>query len=160
MRLSGLVSEDFVNYRVPSMMLGTVRCNWKCCHEGGFDVSVCQNHALEGADAIDISPERLYQLYATNDLTHAVVVAGLEPMLQFAEVLDVIRYFRARGCDDDFVIYTGYTAAEVPYELNELRQYPNIVVKFGRYRPDEPPHYDPVLGVKLASSNQYAERIS
>ena len=37
-------------------------------------------------------------------------------------------------------------------------QYDNIVVKFGRFRPNQDPHYDNVLGVKLASNNQYAKK--
>ena len=35
----------------------------------------------------------------------------------------------------------------------------NIIIKFGRYIPNQKPHYDEVLGVNLASDNQYAERI-
>jgi hypothetical protein len=33
----------------------------------------------------------------------------------------------------------------------------NIIVKFGRYRPNQEPHFDKVLGVELASDNQYAK---
>ena len=35
----------------------------------------------------------------------------------------------------------------------------NIIVKFGRYIPDTDQRYDEVLGVILASDNQYAERL-
>jgi hypothetical protein len=35
----------------------------------------------------------------------------------------------------------------------------NIVIKFGRYRPGQQKHFDEVLGVELASDNQYAKRI-
>ena len=38
--------------------------------------------------------------------------------------------------------------------------FPNVIIKYGRYIPGHQPHYDPVLGVYLASDNQYAERIS
>ena len=40
-----------------------------------------------------------------------------------------------------------------------LRKYPNIIIKYGRYIPDQEPHQDEVLGVRLASNNQYAERM-
>lgn len=36
----------------------------------------------------------------------------------------------------------------------------NIIVKFGRFIPNQHPHYDEVLGINLASDNQYAEKIS
>lgn len=34
-------------------------------------------------------------------------------MLQWNEVLDLTYFFRTNGCDDDFVIYTGYTEDEL-----------------------------------------------
>ena len=41
-----------------------------------------------------------------------------------------------------------------------LKKFKNIIVKFGRYRPNFQKHFDEVLGVELASTNQYAKRIS
>ena len=37
---------------------------------------------------------------------------------------------------------------------------PNIIIKFGRFVPMQQPHFDPILGVNLASDNQYAKQIS
>ena len=37
--------------------------------------------------------------------------------------------------------------------------YDNIIIKFGRYIPNQQSHFDIVLGVNLASDNQYAERL-
>ena len=62
--------------------------------------------------------------------------------------------------NDDIVIYTGYTEEEVQDKIEWLQHYGPIVVKFGRYVPHQQPHYDPVLGVKLASDNQYAKVVS
>ena len=41
--------------------------------------------------------------------------------------------------------------------LDLLQEYGNIIIKYGRYIMGEELHYDEVLGVNLASSNQYAE---
>ena len=41
-----------------------------------------------------------------------------------------------------------------------LSNYKNIIIKYGRYITNQEKHYDEVLGVYLASENQYAERIS
>jgi hypothetical protein len=41
---------------------------------------------------------------------------------------------------------------------NLLKGYGNIVVKFGRFIPNQEKHYDSVLGVELSSFNQYAKR--
>jgi hypothetical protein len=60
---------------------------------------------------------------------------------------------------DDVVIYTGYTWDEIHEQVEFLRGYKNIVVKFGRYKPGQESHMDDVLGVKLASDNQYAIRL-
>ena len=64
---------------------------------------------------------------------------------------------------DDIVIYTGYTEEEIynkRYIMSNLRQFPNIIIKFGRFIPNQKPHFDEILGVKLASDNQYARKIS
>ena len=39
MRLKALIDEDFTNYKKPSMFIGTISCNWKCCKEQNLDVS-------------------------------------------------------------------------------------------------------------------------
>lgn len=159
-KLKGVVMEDFVNYKVPSMFLITSKCDWKCCRELGIDISICQNEPMAQQITKDISKESIYKAYINNDITKAVVFGGLEPMLQFNEVLNVIQYFREQGCNDIFVIYTGYYPQEIVTELNHLRHFDNIIVKFGRYIPNRPSRYDDVLGITLVSDNQYAERIS
>ena len=58
------------------------------------------------------------------------------------------------------VIYTGYYPQEIEEQVKALSSYKNIIIKFGRYVPNSTPVYDEVLGVTLASDNQFAERIS
>ena len=160
MRLKAVSTEDFVNYKKPSMFLITSFCDFKCCHEGNFDESVCQNNPLIQQKTKDISLEYLYNSYINNPITKAIVVGGLEPFLQFRELYDLIKYFRDNGCEDDFVIYTGYYKEEIIPEIETLKEFHNIIIKFGRYKPNEKEHYDDILRVKLASNNQYAEKIS
>ena len=50
MRVKGIIEEDFVNYKVPSMFINTCFCDFKCCTELGLDVGVCQNSPLAQAD--------------------------------------------------------------------------------------------------------------
>lgn len=158
-RLKGVVMEDFVNYKSSSMFLITSYCDWKCCKEANIDISVCQNQALVHQPTKKYSYESLYKAYINNPITKAICIGGLEPFQQFDELFRLIGYFRANGCNDTFVIYTGYYPDELP-ELHTLKMYSNIIVKFGRYKPNNQPHYDDVLGVMLISDNQYAEVIS
>ena len=81
-------------------------------------------------------------------------------MLQFEEVKALIKKFRDNGCNDEFVIYTGYNKNEISSQIEALKQFKNIIVKFGRFVPGQEKHFDDVLGVYLASPNQRAERIS
>ena len=67
---------------------------------------------------------------------------------------------RTLWIDDDIVIYTGYNEDEIQKEINKLRQFKNIIIKFGRFIPNQKKKYDEVLGVTLSSDNQYAEVIS
>jgi len=61
----------------------------------------------------------------------------------------------------DIVIYTGYYPDEIKDMLKTLKTYENtnIIIKFGRFIPDKPHRFDDVLGVELASDNQYAMRL-
>ena len=161
MRVKTIVDEDFVNYQKPSMFIGTISCNGKCCVEGGFPLSVCQNDGWRGCAPIDIRDEVIIKRYLQNPLTKSIVLGGLEPMEQFDEVVALIKTLREDFCcHDDVVIYTGYYPEEISIILSLLEKYDNIIVKFGRYIPSMKSRFDEVLGVTLASENQYAERIS
>lgn len=152
--------EDFINYKVPSMFLISCYCDFKCCHEQNLDVSICQNEPMAKQLIKEFSIETIYNAFINNDISKAIVIGGLEPMKQFEEFLSLIKYFRDKGCDSDFVLYTGYYKNEIEEQINQLKQYPNIVIKFGRFVPNDTAHYDDILGITLVSSNQYAERIS
>lgn len=160
MRLKALIDEDFTNYKKPSMFIGTISCNWKCCKEQNLDVSMCQNSALAQSDMVELPNEIIVKRYKNNAITKAIVFGGLEPFDQYQEMIELISEFRRRKIYDDIVIYTGYYDYEIPKDrLQNLLGLQNIIVKFGRYVPDTDQRYDEVLGVTLASDNQYAERL-
>lgn len=160
MWVRSIQDEDFVNYKLSSMFIALGQCDWKCCKEANIPISVCQNSELAKQKEIEVSVDEIFRRYIQNPITNAVVIGGLEPMSMAGKVIDLIKYFRTHGCNDDFVIYTGYYATEIPRFMTQLLMYKNIVVKQGRFIPDRPKRYDEVLGVWLASDNQYAERIS
>lgn len=160
MKIKGLIAEDFINFKLPSMFIISSVCNWKCCKEANIDVSICQNFSLANKKVLDISPKKLYNMYIKNPITKAIVFGGLEPLDQFEEVLEIIKFFRENGNEDPIIIYTGYNHSEVKNYIKTLKNYNNIIIKFGRYVPNNNPHYDNVLGVNLISDNQYAEKIS
>lgn len=157
MILKGVVDEDFVNYRKPSMFIAFPNCTFKCEKESG--VRCCQNGALANAANITISINDLVSRYKNNKITEAIVLGGLEPLDSLYDLEKLIQSFRD-VTNDDIVIYTGYTEKEaaVPLTLIGLYRYENIIVKYGRFVPDSQQVYDEVLGVNLASSNQYAKR--
>ena len=87
--------------------------------------------------------------------------AGLEPFEQFDEMFNLISKLRnEHHCDDTVVIYTGFEFKEISAKVDSLRMFPGIIVKFERFVPNQEKHYDEVLGVYLASPNQYAKEIS
>ena len=49
---------------------------------------------------------------------------------------------------------------EIADKIDALKKFENVIVKFGRFIPDAKHRFDDVLGVELASDNQFAERIS
>lgn len=156
MKIKNLIDEDFVNFKVPSMFISTTKCNFKCDKECGR--VVCQNSALATAPIFDIEDKKIIKRYLDNDITEAIVIGGLEPFDTWEEMYSFIWKFRQLS-SDTIVIYTGYYPSEIAEQLKKLFKFKNIIIKFGRFIPNDKTRYDQVLGVTLASSNQFAQTI-
>lgn len=157
MIIKQLLDEDFVNYKKPSMFIGFSSCSWKCDKECGMQV--CQNSALASSKIKDIGLKTIVNRYINNPITSSIVCGGLEPFDTWDDLYGLITYLRV-STQDDIVIYTGYYKEEIEEYIDKLKVFPNLIVKFGRYIPNHEKHFDEVLGIYLASDNQYAERIS
>lgn len=161
MKLIGIIHEDFVNYKKPSMVLEFPYCNFKCDRE--CRLQVCQNSELAYAPKVEVTPQYIVKSYLSNPITEALVLQGLEPLdgRTYRDVYQIVSLLRKEGCYDDIVIYTGYTEDEVELQTRYLRAYgkKNIIIKYGRFKPGNKPHYDETLGVYLASDNQYGKKI-
>lgn len=160
MRLKTYQVERFQDYKLPCMYVAFPKCSFKCEKECGY--GICQNSHIAKAPDIVVSVEALYNEYIKNPIPQAVVLGGLEPFDSWNDVYELISYFRTKGITDMFVIYTGYTEKELNETVILLTlksEFKNIIVKFGRYIPNQISHYDEVLGVELASDNQYAKQI-
>lgn len=157
MIIKAFVDEDFVNYKKASMFIGFPSCSWKCEKECGK--RVCQNGTLATSTNIEVDVRSIVSRYVDNDITSAIVCGGLEPFDSWQDLYRLITCLRMKT-DDDIVIYTGYYKEEIQEYIDKLMFFDNIIIKYGRYIPGYEKHYDDVLGVYLASDNQYAEKIS
>lgn len=163
MIIRGLVDEDMVNYKQCSMFVIFPYCTFKC----GRDL--CQNTEIVKNSPLEIEKEELCKRYIDNSLTSAMVLGGLEPFDSPFDLISLVDCLRNKfQCEDDIVIYTGYTEEELT-DYNDqklsilysnLLKYKNIIIKFGRYIPGQSPHFDTILGVNLISDNQYAKKVS
>lgn len=161
MFIKSLIDEDFVNYKKPSMLIGCHSCTFKCDKLAGKQV--CQNGTLANAPNININTKELVNRYLENSYSEAVVFGGLEPFDDIDNVIKFIIELRNK-CKDDVVIYTGYTEKEIQNkfepEFKQLVSLKNIILKYGRFIPNQKKHIDEILGVSLQSGNQYAVKIS
>lgn len=158
-KIKGIRMEDFTNYKKPSMYIAFPSCTFKCERECGQ--KICQNSSLVQAPTLETGVKSIVNRYVNNPITSAIVIGGLEPFDSEEDLLTLISYLRI-ATQDDIVIYTGYTKEEIKDRetYKYLLNVKNIIIKFGRFIPNQKPHYDNVLGISLASDNQYAERIS
>lgn len=157
MRIKGVETERFQDYKYPSMFIAFPYCSFKCEKECGM--RVCQNSTLATAPIREVEVNELIDKYLSNPITQAIVCGGLEPMDSFDDLIELISALRQKECQHDVVIYTGYRKEEITDQIKRLIPFGNIVIKFGRFIPNEPSHYDDVLGVNLANNEQYGERI-
>lgn len=158
MFIKTIIAEDFSHYKLPSMCIGTIKCGGKCCIEAGIPLSVCHNDGWRTTPPVFKKDRDIINSYLCNPITKAIVFAGLEPFEQFEEIYEFIRCFREDfGCIDPIIIYTGYNKTEILSSILRLKSFKNIIIKYGRYVPDKEKVFDSLLGVELASPNQYAE---
>lgn len=159
MKLKGIIDYDCTNYKEPTLTLEFPYCDFKCDKLNGCQV--CQNSALAQEPDIEVYCETIWKLYSENPLTKAFCFQGLEPFDSFMDLMELIIFIRReKHCNDPIIIYTGYNKGEDIAVEMFLRHHNNIIVKWGRFIMGQQPHYDEVLGVKLASNNQYAEVIT
>ena len=52
MKIKGIIDEDFINYKKPSMVIMCPSCTFKCDKENG--AQVCQNSTLAAAPNIEV----------------------------------------------------------------------------------------------------------
>ena len=101
--------------------------------------------------------------FDSNPFVDAIVIGGMEPLKQFDELINFLNAKKEHKSEKvnnaDVVIYTGYYPNEIKAELLALREFPNIIMKYGRFIPNIEGRFDPILGVNLASNNQYAEKL-
>ena len=157
MLVKGIIDCDLINYRKPSMVIEFPTCTFKCDKECGYQV--CQNAGMLLEPPIPVLAKDLVKRYIEDDMSQAIVCQGLEPFDSWLDLYYMIQLFR-KETNDDIVIYTGYNKDEIADKVFLLDLFPNIIIKYGRYIPNQESHYDEILGVTLASPNQYAEKIS
>jgi len=157
MILKGLNDYDICNYKEPSMFIIFPSCSFKCDKENGN--KICQNSSLIKENDIEYSIESIVNRYILNPLTNALVLGGLEPFDSYEDLKELIYQFREKT-NDIIIIYTGYYENEINDKINYLKKYENIIIKFGRYVPNSKHLYDELLGIELASNNQYSKKIS
>lgn len=158
MVLKGVVDQDFVQYKKPCMTLMFPRCSFKCEIECGE--RVCQNSALAQVRDIEVDTYAIAKRFLDNLMVNVLVCGGLEPFDSGKDLNRLISLLRFCECDDDIVIYTGYTEEEIKEKFSWIYGHKNIIIKFGRFIPNSPHIYDEILGVELSSDNQYAKRIT
>lgn len=170
--IKDLLDEDFINYKKAAMFIATSKCSFKCEKE---DNNVhCQNSKIAKQTNLVMIIDKIIDRYMNNIITESIVFGGLEPLDQIDELLDFIQIFRQKS-NDDIVIYTGYTENEVKSFKYRNKSYldallevnrttpeaslikPSLIIKYGRFKANGDKKYDDILGIELASSNQYAK---
>lgn len=155
-----IVRERFTDYCKPHLLIAMPTCDFKCWREMKTEKSnFCINCHLAKLPNIEVSISSIIDMFVSNPITEAIVIGGLEPFDSFDDIYQFIGEFRTLS-EADIVIYTGYYKYEIKTKINSLLKYKNIIIKFGRYLPEQEPKFDPILGIILISGNQYAEKIS
>jgi len=140
------------DYKETGLLVAFPKCTFKCCKETNF----CQNSELTKQENIEIDVYNIVKMF-NPEIHKALIFGGLEPLDSYVDMMLLIEAFRGKY-NRPVIIYTGFTEKEVESTgaFAWFNFFGNIIVKYGRYVPNEKSHFDEVLGVNLASNNQYA----
>lgn len=155
----GIQTADCINNKEITFNIASgVSCSFKCCPE---HPEICQNNPLCSQPIVPANIKALVNKYREQELATCITFQGLEPLDTLSELMWFIWYLR-HYTDDPVFIWTGYTEEEIQslIELIHRMNFCNIYIKVGRFVPNQPSHIDPILGVALASPNQYCKKIS
>ena len=152
--IKSVLSESFADYKKCSMLICGCTCTWKCREKSlpKFKISFITNYRSR-------CWKNCWRIYEKFTYICYCIPDGLEWFDQYLELLECVDAFREKTLDD-IIIYTGYNKNEIEEKIILLKKYSNIIIKYGRFIPGQQPHFDEVLGVNLASDNQYAEKLS
>lgn len=158
MKLSGIPTMVFNDYKKTSLYIPFINCTLKCVKEAkerGEYMVECQNHSLlKLKEYLHISVEDIKKQYIDNNpFIEAVILSGLDPFDSWEDAYEFITEFR-KISDMEIVIFTGYEPFEIHEKLLQIKNFSNIIIKFGRYKPLEPKRYDEIGMITLISGNQ------
>ena len=146
------IRETFIDYKKVGLYVSGTKCNLNC--------KMCFNDNLKHSPTIKINPLSFVENYIIkNQIIESVIFSGLNWFDKFEDLVRLITCIRIYT-NIEIVIYTGYKESELLKEIEILKEYSNIIVKFGEYIPNDNSIFDETLGVSLSSSNQYAKKIS
>lgn len=134
-----------------------ISCEWKCKE------CINKKHKDEYVISFPTIGEIIEQ-YQRNILASTIIFAGLEPLDSIPNLTLIIDHFR-QVTNDTIIIYTGYEIDEMTsnsdglWLFHELKSYGNILIKFGRYIKDRPKVFNEILGIDLASDNQWVLKL-
>lgn len=140
MRIAGILKDSIVNGVGIRDVIFTQGCPHQCegCHNP-------ETWNVFGGNNVTIALLERLLSDSSNDIT----ISGGEPILQYNEVIKLMRYF-TRFQNKRFWLYTGFRYEELPpQQLLELSKYTDVLVD-GRYEKDKK---DPNLLFR-GSSNQ------
>lgn len=169
MLLLGVKTDNVTDYKKTSLLIAFPNCIGKC--------KGCQNQHLidnpQNKEYLQVTADSIADFYNRLSTHNAIVMAGLEPLDSFNDVIDIIHSFgKIITRDTDIIIYSGYNTDE--YEdkfkqdlINAFKAVTAVndkirclIIKLGRYDEDclvrdNKEWFNRHLGVKLATTNQY-----
>jgi pyruvate-formate lyase-activating enzyme len=93
-----------------------------------------------------------------NPFNEGVILAGLEWSSQPKELIALVKEATKRHLP--IIIYTGYTSDQFIRRVPRIKEFPNVLIKYGSFNQNLRSFEHKEYGVNLASTNQHIQKIS
>jgi len=129
-----------------------------CALDCNIGCKGCFNQSLKEAPIFYKKADEIMDEIMSNPFNEGVILAGLEWSLQPTELLALVKSATVRNMP--VIVYTGHDINTFLRRVPLIKQFTEVLVKYGAYDESKLSLTHEAYGIKLASTNQHIDSIA
>ncbi|MCH4890037.1 radical SAM protein [Acidaminobacter sp. JC074] len=129
-----------------------------CALDCNIGCKGCFNQSLKEAPIFYKKADEVLDEIMSNPFNEGVILAGLEWSLQPSELMAMIKSCASKNIP--VIVYTGHKIETFLRRVPKIKNYPEVLIKYGAYDESKLSLTHEAYGVRLASTNQNIQSVA